>query len=230
MIYNRGGDKDEFRHRYNYDGDNRLTQVETSLDGYHWTLEASYFYYAHGPLARIETGEHNIQGTDYFYTLQGWIKGVNSIGLNAENDLGKDGAEQSTFSKDEYAYALNYYEGDYEARGGTDLLGETFYTNEKYSLFTGYQDKVGGVAYNRESLYNGNIAAMATSIRNLGEEHATQSMNYRYDQLHRIAAAHATEWADRGWYTQAQSYRTSYGYDKMEIYKSSIATTEMRLP
>ena len=179
-----------------------------------WTLEASYFYYAHGPLARIETGQHNIQGTDYFYTLQGWIKGVNSIGLDADRDLGQDGAQQSTFNKDEYAYALNYYDGDYEARGGTDLLGETFYTNEKYSLFTGYQDKVGGVAYNRESLYNGNIAAMATSIRNLGEEHATQSMNYRYDQLHRIAAAHATKWYEGTWTTTAGSYNTSYDYDK----------------
>ena len=214
VIYNRGGDKDEFRHRYLYDGDNRLTQVETSLDGYHWTLEASYFYYAHGPLARIETGLHNLQGTDYFYTLQGWIKGVNSIGLDADRDLGQDGAQQSTFNKDEYAYALNYYEGDYEARGGTDLLGETFYTNEKYSLFTGYQDKVERVTYNRESLYNGNIAAMATSIRNLGEEHATQSMNYRYDQLHRIAAAHATKWYEGTWTTTVGSYNTSYDYDK----------------
>ena len=228
VIYNRGGDNDEFRHRYLYDGDNRLTQVETSLDGYHWTLEASYFYYAHGPLARIETGEHNLQGTDYFYTLQGWIKGVNSIGLDADRDLGQDGAQQSTFNKDEYAYALNYYDGDYEARGGTDLLGETFYTNEKYSFFTGYQDKVGGVTYNRESLYNGNIAAMATSIRHFGEEQGTQSMNYRYDQLHRIAAAHASKW-EGIWTTVEGSYNTSYAYDGngniQNLYRNNLEAT-----
>ena len=55
---------------------------------------------------------------------------------------------------------------------------------------------------------------MATSIRNLGEERATQSMNYRYDQLHRIAAAHATKWYEGNWTTTAGSYNTSYGYDK----------------
>ena len=54
---------------------------------------------------------------------------------------------------------------------------------------------------------------MATSIRHFGELKATQSMNYRYDQLHRIAAAEATEWGEQGWYTQQASYRTSYAYD-----------------
>ena len=93
------------------------------------------------------------------------------------------------------------------------LLGETFEQNEKYSLFTEYQDKVGRVTYNRESLYNGNIAAMATSIRHFGEEYATQSMNYRYDQLHRIAAAHATKWYEGNWTTTEGSYNTSYAYD-----------------
>ena len=222
VVYE-GGKTDEFRHRYLYDGDNRLTQVETSLDGYHWTLEASYFYYAHGPLARIETGQHNIQGTDYFYTLQGWIKGVNSIGLtHTRQDPGRDGytgyteeeAQNPTFNRDEYAYALNYYEGDYEAREGNISLGKCFWFNEIYNnKFSGYKDAVGGVEYNRESLYNGNIAAMATSIRHFGELKATQSMNYRYDQLHRIAAAEATEWGEQGWYTQQASYRTSYAYD-----------------
>ena len=219
VIYNRGGEKDEFRHRYSYDGDNRLTQVETSLDGYHWTREASYFYYAHGPLARIETGEHNLQGTDYFYTLQGWIKGVNAIGLNAENDLGKDGAELSTFSKDEYAYTLNYFEGDYIARGSidrnNDLLGDAFEKNEIYSNFQNYQDELGNSPYKRESLYNGNIAAMATSIGKMEDlaQPITQSMNYRYDQLHRIAAAEASTWTGTQWQGTNGAYRTSYKYD-----------------
>ena len=190
-----------------------------------WTLEASYFYYAHGPLARIETGQHNIQGTDYFYTLQGWIKGVNSIGLtHTRQDPGRDGytgytgyteeeAQNPTFNRDEYAYALNYYEGDYETRGENHLLGKVFLFNEYYNdQFSGYKDAVGGVTYNRESLYNGNIAAMATSIRHFGELQSTQSMNYRYDQLHRIAAAHASKW-EGIWTTVEGSYNTSYAYD-----------------
>ena len=215
VIYNRDEENDEFRHRYSYDGDNRLTEVETSLDGYHWTREASYFYYAHGPLARIETGEHNLQGTDYFYTLQGWIKGVNSIGLNADRDLGKDGAEGSTFSKDEYAYALNYYNGDYNARGGNASLGGAFVKNEQYGNFANHfvDELDGNATYRRESLYNGNIAAMTTSIKHFGENDA-QSMNYRYDQLHRIAAAEASTWDGNNWaHTTGGKYRTSYKYD-----------------
>ena len=236
VVYE-GGKTDEFRHRYLYDGDNRLTQVETSLDGYHWTLEASYFYYAHGPLARIETGQHNIQGTDYFYTLQGWIKGVNSIGLtHTRQDPGRDGytgyteeeAQNPTFNRDEYAYALNYYEGDYEARGENHLLGKAFHANEIYSNFKNYEDKVGGVTYNRESLYNGNIAAMATSIRHFGELKSTQSMNYRYDQLHRIAAAHASKW-EGIWTTTEGSYNTSYAYDGngniQNLYRNNLEAT-----
>ena len=195
-----------------------------------WTLKASYFYYAHGPLARIETGQHNIQGTDYFYTLQGWIKGVNSIGLTYTwQDPGKDAAGQSTFNKDEYAYALNYYEGDYEARIGNGLLGKCFWFNEMYNnQFSGYKDAVGGVEYNRESLYNGNIAAMATSIRHFGELQSTQSMNYRYDQLHRIAAAHASKW-EGIWTTVEGSYNTSYAYDGngniQNLYRNNLEAT-----
>ena len=202
-----------------------------------WTLEASYFYYAHGPLARIETGQHNIQGTDYFYTLQGWIKGVNSIGLtHTRQDPGRDGytgyteeeAQNPTFNRDEYAYALNYYEGDYEARGENHLLGKAFHANEIYSNFKNYEDKVGGVTYNRESLYNGNIAAMATSIRDFGELQSTQSMNYRYDQLHRIAAAHASKW-EGIWTTTEGSYNTSYAYDGngniQNLYRNNLEAT-----
>ena len=53
---------------------------------------------------------------------------------------------------------------------------------------------------------------MATSIRHFGELKSTQSMNYRYDQLHRIAAAHASKW-EGIWTTVEGSYNTSYAYD-----------------
>jgi len=36
-------------------------------------MDASYQYYLHGPLARMELGDINgkVQGMDYAYTLQG---------------------------------------------------------------------------------------------------------------------------------------------------------------
>lgn len=82
---------DQWYHRYEYDGDNRIQTVSTSSDGFNWDEDARYFYYDHGPLARVELGENNVQGIDYAYTLQGWLKGVNSDLLNPFNDIGKDG-------------------------------------------------------------------------------------------------------------------------------------------
>jgi hypothetical protein len=52
------GKTDQFYHKYEYDADNRLTHVYTSIDGELWDKEARYNYYRHGPLARTEKGEH----------------------------------------------------------------------------------------------------------------------------------------------------------------------------
>lgn len=71
------GKHDQFGHQYLYDSDNRLTDVFTSTDRFIWNREATYYYYQHGPLARVELGAYRSQGVDYYYTLQGWIKGVN---------------------------------------------------------------------------------------------------------------------------------------------------------
>jgi hypothetical protein len=49
VIYNEGR-VDEFRHRYSYDRDHRLANVETSRDGVIWDSDARYEYYPHGPL------------------------------------------------------------------------------------------------------------------------------------------------------------------------------------
>lgn len=54
--------------------------------------DAAYFYYPHGPLQRTELGQNKVQGMDYAYTLQGWLKGVNSDLLTPENDMGQDAA------------------------------------------------------------------------------------------------------------------------------------------
>lgn len=98
-VYFQKGEQDQFIHRYEYDGDNRITKVYTSRDGEVWDNDASYHYYAHGPLARTETGEQKVEVQDYAYTLQGWIKGV-----NGEN----------------FSYALGYHANDYASIGTSD--------------------------------------------------------------------------------------------------------------
>ncbi|MEZ4800671.1 MAG: hypothetical protein R2809_13035 [Flavobacteriales bacterium] len=120
------GKTDAMHHHYLYDADNRITDVFTSteahpLDDFYaeavgWTQDASYRYYQHGSLARVELGEHLVQGIDYAYTLQGWLKGVNSEDLNPDNDMGGDARENhfhANVAKDAFSLSLGYFEGDY---------------------------------------------------------------------------------------------------------------------
>ena len=72
-------------HHYRYYADNRITHVYTSnifkikRDSaiLHERLEARYFYLPTGVLSRTELGHKQIQGIDYAYTLQGWLKDIN---------------------------------------------------------------------------------------------------------------------------------------------------------
>jgi hypothetical protein len=57
-VYYQKGQDDQLVHKYTYDGDNRITQVETSTDAVTWTKEAQYDYYAHGPLAMSKLGNN----------------------------------------------------------------------------------------------------------------------------------------------------------------------------
>jgi hypothetical protein len=68
---------DYFAHRYSYDAENRLITAYATTDDIHWENLASYQYYKHGPLARAVLGQQQVQGVDYAYTLQGWLKAIN---------------------------------------------------------------------------------------------------------------------------------------------------------
>ena len=161
-------------HRYAYDADNRLEAVFTSSDGYIWDQDARYLYYAHGPMARVELGEYKVQGVDYYYTLQGWIKGVN---LQGDQDAEATNNVQKYVSKDAFGYALHYYQNDYQSITGN----------------------FGWNASSTTDLFNGNIAAMSTTLKTAGE----QMMLYRYDQLNRIKTAVSSQ----------NTYQTGYSYD-----------------
>ncbi|MCP9751321.1 hypothetical protein EGI32_10095, partial [Ferruginibacter sp. HRS2-29] len=86
------GAADAFYHRYSYDAENKLTEVYTSKEYVYWEREASYKYYRHGPLGRTVLGKYGVQGIDYAYTLQGWLKGVNTTGIARGGNVG-DGAD-----------------------------------------------------------------------------------------------------------------------------------------
>ena len=181
------GQPDQYYHRYAYDAENRITDVYTTTNkaligsDVLEEHEAYYAYYKHGPLARTILGQQQVQGIDYAYTLQGWLKGVNSMALDTARDMGKDGG---LTARDAYGYQLNYFTGDYLP------------VNASRNPFPGHSAYI-GAAY--RPLYNGNISSMAV---NIGKLNQPQLYNYEYDQLNRLVSMQA--W--RGFTTSTNSW------------------------
>ncbi|KAA2243183.1 hypothetical protein F0L74_11755 [Chitinophaga agrisoli] len=167
------GEPDAFYHRYSYDAENRLTNVETSHDSIYWENDAFYQYYKHGPLARAVLGQQQVQGLDYAYTLQGWLKGVNSTALTPGFDMSGDGASGSIVAKDAFGFALHYF-------------GNRDYNPIKSSVKPFAEGVDAGS--NFRPLFNGNIAAMSVHLPTLGEP---MLYAYNYDVLNRLTAMNA---------------------------------------
>jgi hypothetical protein len=237
------GDYDQFMHRYEYDADNRLHEVFTSKDNINWDKDAKYFYYEHGPLARIEVADQKVQGTDFAYTIHGWIKAVNSNILASETDMGKDGTQGNAYMADYYGvhqyigkdaagYSLNYYQlgttKDYQAI-------KSFNNGPDKNMIASTANLQGLGLFNLPSdapdLYNGNISSMVTSIYDIDMDadnaHAENTVfpqitGYRYDQLHRLKQMKAfreisltgNAWDYANIFNFGGSYRTEIDYDK----------------
>jgi RHS repeat-associated protein len=168
--------RDAFFHRYGYDAENRLTLVETSRDSLIWEKDARYEYYRHGPLARVTLGEQQVQGVDYAYTLQGWLKGINSTGGTETHDMGADGKAGSLnqfTARDAMGLTLNYFGNEYTAINGTP--------------FPGYSGKYPNSDEFRP-LFNGNISSTSVYQKKFEGEPGGPLIfyNYKYDQLNRL--------------------------------------------
>lgn len=206
VVYERGNARESFFHQYAYDADNRLTDVYTSRDSTYWEHDAHYSYYLHGPLARVVMGDKQVQGVDYAYTIQGWIKGINSGLLTPNNDIGNDGNSiYDITARDEVSYTLGYFGNDYKAIGlGTG--GSLTSTNISFADRTNLSVS---------SLFNGNIGSMETNIKKLNSPLAYR---YRYDQLNRLTQMRAFDGLDsatNSWpnSTPITAYGTNYRYD-----------------
>jgi len=203
LVSYQDGQPDAFYHFYEYDADNRiiavyssnypqknaLININTVSNSPLWDNDAKYFYYAHGPLARVEYGDNKVQGQDYAYTLQGWIKGVNSNTLDTARDMGKDGAigsVNSIFAKDAFGYTLNYHTNDYNAIDGLKWNN----ANNRFESIVPGSD----LNNSRNDLFNGNITSMVTTIvpptlpksDSVAFSPLPQGTAYKYDQLNRL--------------------------------------------
>ena len=108
------GKADAFYQQYTYDAENRLVGVSTSRDSVEWENDANYTYYRHGPLARVELGSLGLQGVDYAYTLQGWLKSINPSWITPSgttDQYDSDGVSTvAYFERDAYKLNLNYFD------------------------------------------------------------------------------------------------------------------------
>ncbi|MGV3631749.1 MAG: RHS repeat-associated core domain-containing protein [Bacteroidota bacterium] len=207
---------DQISHHYEYDRLNQLKEVFTTTDGVHQTRQAHYHYYDYGPLARIELGKYQVQGMDYAYTLNGWLKGMNSSMLDEEYDAGKDGISgyldantsvHGLFARDVLAYTIGYYKTtddngshpDYKPISSTSTF-EATYDGHAFDL-------------QAPNLYNGNIRHLVTSITGM------QSLGsiYEYDQLQRLKEMKTfyNTNTDNSWddIASTDDYYSSYVYD-----------------
>jgi len=211
VIY-QGGYEDQFMHSYLYDDDNRIQKVLTSTDGFEWEQDASYTYYTHGPLARKQLGDLDVQGEDYAYTVHGWLKAINEATGKPEDDMGLDGdmtlpGNPNEFvARDAFGYVLGYYgsgtlTNDYDPINGYgDFLTETSGSN----LDTTAKD-----------LFNGNIRLAI----NVTTGYNIQSNAYRYDALNRLKSSRmfdnfdstAGKWQNNTMLTD--NYYSDYTYD-----------------
>ena len=125
-----------FAHQYEYDLDLRLIAVRTKLNNEpDWRTQAQYEYFLHGPLKRMVLAE-DLQGIDYRYTVQGWLKSIN----HPVTDPGADGT--NGVSSDAFGMTLEYFDGDY---------AEATNANESLSM----------TAAGGEELFDGNIGALS---------------------------------------------------------------------
>lgn len=180
---------DGFFMQYSYDATNRLTDVRTSRDSILWQHDADYGYYRHGQLSRTQLGDLNVQGIDYAYTLDGWLKSINpSYSSDGAGDLyDADGTTNTLFARDAFKLNLHYYDDG------------TFTDYTPVSAPNGYIQGNSVPAASKKSLYNGNISTQAVDIRKLSVSNPDSGpmlYNYGYDQLNRIISSDA--WAASG--------------------------------
>ncbi|MET6997054.1 RHS repeat-associated core domain-containing protein [Chitinophaga defluvii] len=212
VRYQPGG-KDKFYYGYEYDAENRLTKAMSgisSVSADQWSIQnpvtdAYYQYYKHGPLARMVLGDYTVQGVDYAYTLQGWLKGINGNYLQPANEMGQDGhtgVPTVTVGKDAMALTLDYFTDDYKPIG----------TNTAFPLKWG---ATAGDSIGRD-LFNGNISRSVLSLTEL-ENGKPVGYSYGYDQLNRLQqmrqhplTAGATTW---GASSVQQAYQEDITYD-----------------
>ena len=175
---------DRFDHVYKYDKIGRLKTAWTRESTGKLKLHEKYQYYVHGPLKRKELGDQ-LQGIDYIYTIQGWLKGINHHELNTSKDPGKDGSTGSgnaAFAPDAFGMSLDYFDGDYTNNSIT-YTSPTHNTMNQFGVILPNN-------YGSNDLYNGSIRSVSwlnTASPNTGGN--PNQMSFEYDYKYQLYQA-----------------------------------------
>jgi RHS repeat-associated protein len=172
VDYQKSTASERFIHYYAYDADGRLTNVQTSRDDITKIQQANYYYYLHGPLKRVELGDQ-LQGIDYVYTPQGWLKSINTPTNVASNDPGQDGVNNN-FAKDAFGMQMEYFQGDY-SRTGSNI------TSVPTGQQTYYNGNVNGISWQSNK-----PASVVTSFPNIQNP---AMYAYSYDPKYQLTGA-----------------------------------------
>lgn len=181
LDFQRINPSERLLHRYRYDDNTQLVKVETSTNNADFKQHATYEYYQHGALKRVELGDgtdgettDHLQGIDYVYTINGRLKSINNPSL-ATRDPGKDGSAGAhvNFAQDVFGMTLDYFSGDY-MRSGTGIQS---FSEHHYGFDPGTMQPTLVVS---PSQYNGVINSIRWRTRS--EANASRP-NYEGQQL-----------------------------------------------
>ena len=130
VVYQAATPTERWEHKYNFDKLLRVDSVFTRQGSNGFMKQAAYYYYNYGALKRTELGG-NLQGIDYTYTINGWLKAINDPNFVAATDPGGDGitgGTHPTFQKDVFGMTLEYYDNDYVRNNSfkTTSLGSVY--------------------------------------------------------------------------------------------------------
>jgi RHS repeat-associated protein len=181
LAYQKNVSGESFYHHYTYDEDQRLTEVRTSTDGINKTLHATYKYYLHGPLKRVEIASLSCQqGIDYVYTIDGALKSINHG--DPAKDPGQDGitgSPNASFKKDFFGETLLYNDNDYT--GASYNAGVVTLDNNAYK--NSYAGMLRGVMYNNATELNVGAVGNAKHVYAYQYDGLNQLLNARYGNI-----------------------------------------------
>ncbi len=175
------------------------------------------------PSLQAVFGEHKVQGMDYAYTLQGWLKGINSDRLTPETDMGQDGlpgTANALVARDAYGESIGYY-GDEDFSAIDAARWDNSGGNRPFAPV----GTSGTLSATYNPLYNGNIAHTVHTLQpwggwaGLNQPAQVLAQVYRYDQLNRLKRARGVAGltAANTWHNITDAvpdrYKSEYGYD-----------------